>query len=144
MRRTFARGAKARLSFSGGPHAPVNMANSRICENLTCEIEYSGANVLFPVVFFFHRHAFLSYYPPCLQERAACQRSQASLWCRAHMFCTWLWNCLFLSRFHYAHRALLVFFFFFPPTWCVILCIMNVYSIKHGEAPTANIVFLVP
>ena len=28
MRRTFERGAKARLSFSGGPHAPVNMADS--------------------------------------------------------------------------------------------------------------------
>ena len=28
MRRTYKRGAKARLSFSGGPHAPVNMADS--------------------------------------------------------------------------------------------------------------------
>ena len=28
MRRTYERGAKARLSFSGGPHAPVNMADS--------------------------------------------------------------------------------------------------------------------
>ena len=28
MRRTYERGTKARLSFSGGPHAPVNMANS--------------------------------------------------------------------------------------------------------------------
>ena len=28
MRRTFERGAKARLIFSGGPHAPVNMADS--------------------------------------------------------------------------------------------------------------------
>ena len=28
MRRTFERGAKARLSFSDGPHAPVNMADS--------------------------------------------------------------------------------------------------------------------
>ena len=27
MRRTFERGTKARLSFSGGPHAPVNMAD---------------------------------------------------------------------------------------------------------------------
>ena len=28
MRRMFKRGAKARLTFSGGPHAPVNMADS--------------------------------------------------------------------------------------------------------------------
>ena len=28
MRRTFERGARARLSFSGGQHAPVNMADS--------------------------------------------------------------------------------------------------------------------
>ena len=28
MRRTFERGTKARLSFSSGPHAPANMANS--------------------------------------------------------------------------------------------------------------------
>ena len=28
MRRTFVRGTKARLNFSGGPHAPVNMADS--------------------------------------------------------------------------------------------------------------------
>ena len=28
MRRTFERGTKARLSFSVGPHAPVNMADS--------------------------------------------------------------------------------------------------------------------
>ena len=28
MRRTFERGTKARLSFSGGPHAPVNIADN--------------------------------------------------------------------------------------------------------------------
>ena len=28
MRRTYERDTKARLSFSGGPHAPVNMADS--------------------------------------------------------------------------------------------------------------------
>ena len=28
MRRTFERGTKVRLNFSGGPHAPVNMADS--------------------------------------------------------------------------------------------------------------------
>ena len=28
MRRTYERGTKARLSLSGGPHAPVNMADS--------------------------------------------------------------------------------------------------------------------
>ena len=29
MRRTFERDTKARLSFSGGPHAPVNMVDSQ-------------------------------------------------------------------------------------------------------------------
>ena len=33
MRRTCERGTKARLSFSGGPHAPVNMADSMEEEN---------------------------------------------------------------------------------------------------------------
>ena len=28
MRRKHVRGSRARLSFSGGPHAPVNMADS--------------------------------------------------------------------------------------------------------------------
>ena len=28
MRRTYKRSTKARLSFSGGPHSPVNMADS--------------------------------------------------------------------------------------------------------------------
>ena len=28
MRRAYERGTKARLTFSGGPHAPVNMADS--------------------------------------------------------------------------------------------------------------------
>ena len=28
MRRTYERGTKANLSFSGGPHAPVNMADT--------------------------------------------------------------------------------------------------------------------
>ena len=34
--------------------------------------QYSGANVPFSA--FFHRHALLPYYPPCLQERVARQR----------------------------------------------------------------------
>ena len=39
MRRTYERGTKARLSFSGGPHAPVNMAES------TEEVNVGGKNV---------------------------------------------------------------------------------------------------
>ena len=31
MRRTFERSTKARLGFSGGPHAPINMANISEC-----------------------------------------------------------------------------------------------------------------
>ena len=38
MRRTYERGTKARLSFSGGPYAPVNMADSM-------EVNVSGEKV---------------------------------------------------------------------------------------------------
>ena len=94
MRRTFERGTKARLSFSGGPHAPVNMADSM--ENAgswtvsgtkeAMEVpknfndlrklgvrniaQYSTANVPFPASFFPRRHSLLPCDPPCLQERA--------------------------------------------------------------------------
>ena len=93
MRRTIERGAKARLSFSGGPHAPVNMADSM--ENAgswtvsgskeAMEVpknfkdlrklgvrniaQYSAANLPFPVVFStyirFHtiRHDYRSVWP---------------------------------------------------------------------------------
>ena len=89
MHRTFERGAKARLSFSGGPHASANMADSmenadswtvsgskEAMEVLKCFKNlrklgvrniagYSAANVPFPVLFF-HRHSLsLPNYPPC-------------------------------------------------------------------------------
>ena len=108
MRRTFERNTKARLSFSGGPHAPVNMAesmenagnstvsgskeamkdskNSRICENLRQnKAQYSAANAPFSVFFstdihFFHiiRQVYRSVWP----AREAKPRFGASLWCR--------------------------------------------------------------
>ena len=82
MRRTIERGAKARLSFSVGPHAPVNMADSM--ENtgswtvsgskeamefpknfkylrklgVRNTAQYSAANVPFPTVFFTFIHFF--------------------------------------------------------------------------------------
>ena len=97
MRRTSEHSAKARLSFSGGPHSPVNMADSM--ENAggwtvsgskeAMEVpknfkdlrklgvrniaQYSAANLPFPV--FLHRHSLLTYHPPCLQERVARQGS---------------------------------------------------------------------
>ena len=90
MRRTFECGAKARLSFPGGPHVPVNMADSM--ENASRSTvsgsgeamgvpknfkdlqklgvgnitQYSAANVPYPV-FFPHRHSLLMFagvWPP--------------------------------------------------------------------------------
>ena len=94
MRRMYERSTKARLSFSGGPHAPVNMANSmenvgswtvsgsrgdgstenfkdlrkRGVRNIA---QYSAANVPFPAFFlsdilFFHtiRHVYWSKLSP--------------------------------------------------------------------------------
>ena len=79
MRRTHERGTKARLSFSGGPHVPVNMADSmenagswtvsgskeamEVPKNFKDLLklgvrniaQYSAANVPFPS--FFHRHS---------------------------------------------------------------------------------------
>ena len=66
MRRTYERGTKARLSFSGGPHAPVNMAGSmeevnaggqkprRKCAVL-CYISYAKFSQILEVLRDFHR-----------------------------------------------------------------------------------------
>ena len=79
MRRTYERGTKARLSFTGGPHAPVNMADS--VENAG-SWTVSGSKEAMEVPKNFKdlrklgvRHSLLPYYPPCLQERVARQRS---------------------------------------------------------------------
>ena len=91
MRRTFECGAKARLSFSGGPHIPVNMADSM--ENAgRSTVSGSGEAMGVPKnfkdllktwrrkynavqrskraisCFFSHRHSLLPYYPPCLHH----------------------------------------------------------------------------
>ena len=97
MSRKFKCGTKARLRFSGGPHAPVNMADSM--ENAgswtvsgskeTMEVpkhfkyllklgmyyivQYNTTNMPFPA--FSHQHSLLPYYLPCLQECVAHQRS---------------------------------------------------------------------
>ena len=69
MRRAYERGTKARLSFSGGPHAPVNMADSMeevnegeknrrkwhvCCAVLRC-ISYAKFSQIFEVLREFHR-----------------------------------------------------------------------------------------
>ena len=94
MPRTHEHGTKVRLSFSGGPHAPVNMAYSME------EVNISGKNVrngTFAALYFaifrtascrnlevlqdFHRlfgsrnYRHSPYYPPCLQECVTRQRS---------------------------------------------------------------------
>ena len=52
MRRTFVHGAKARLSFSGGPHAPVNMADSveEVNEGGEKRSKWHSRNVCFAVL----------------------------------------------------------------------------------------------
>ena len=94
MRRTFQHGTRARLSLSGGPHAPVNMADSmesagswtvsgskeamEVPKNFKDLRKlgvrnialYSASNLRF-----LHKNSLLPYYPPCLQERVARQRS---------------------------------------------------------------------
>ena len=85
MRRTFERVTKARLSFSGGPHAPVNMAdsmenagvpkNSKYLQKHGVRniAQYRAANVLFSAFFstnihFFHtiRHVYRTVLGICL------------------------------------------------------------------------------
>ena len=41
MRRNFERGAKARLSFSGGPQAPVNMADSILFIHMQILVDFT-------------------------------------------------------------------------------------------------------
>ena len=100
MRRTFAHSTKVRLSFSDRPHAPVNIADSmenadscswiqrgdgsQVMKNfkhlrklgVRSIEEYREASMPFPAFF---PLTLLPYYPPCLQEYVACQRSLASL-----------------------------------------------------------------
>ena len=90
MHTMFERGAKARLSFSGGPHAPVNMAdsmenagswtvsgskeamevpkNSKNLQKLGIQNIAQCSNCVISCIFF-HQHSLLPYYPPCLQEK---------------------------------------------------------------------------
>ena len=93
---TIERYAKARLSFSGGPHAPINMADSmenagsstvsgskeamKVPKNfkdlrkigVRNIVQYSAAKVPFAAVFSY-RHSLLPYCLPCAQERVARQ-----------------------------------------------------------------------
>ena len=88
MRRTFKHCTKARLSFSGGPHTPVNMADSmenagswtvsvskeamEVPRNFKdLRAKYSTVQRSKQAIFcvFLHLHSLLPCYPPCLQER---------------------------------------------------------------------------
>ena len=89
------RGTKARLSFSGGPHAPVNMAERMenagswtVSGSKKCRRTLGFAKPWRTVTaqqmchflrFSPHRHSLLPYFPPCF--------TGASLWCRARTFC---------------------------------------------------------
>ena len=70
MRRTFKRGTKARLSLSGGPHAPANIASSmeevnvggkikrrkcHVCYAALCCILYAKFSQILEVLLDFHR-----------------------------------------------------------------------------------------
>ena len=101
MRRKYERDTKARPSFSGAPHALVNMVDSismeevNVGENkkqemarlLRC-ISYTKFPQIVEVLLDFHRlfgstnspASSILHYPPCLQERVA-RQMEASLWC---------------------------------------------------------------
>ena len=67
MRRMYERGTKARLTFSGGPHAPVNIADSmeevnvggkngmRVCCAVLRYISYAKFSQILEVLWDFHR-----------------------------------------------------------------------------------------
>ena len=103
----FERGTKARLSFSGGLHAPVNMADSMVEVNVggknagngTFAALYCAIAVFVSQVFVnpevlrdFHRlfgsrksnYRHSPYYPPCLQAREAKSHFDAALERSAH------------------------------------------------------------
>ena len=112
MRRTFERGTKARLSFSSGPHAPANMANSMempvvglFLDPETMEIQKnfkdlrkfsvrniaqsSAANVPFPACFSTDISSILSAMLAC----GAPEKLSLALMPRSYV-CAWLWNWL--------------------------------------------------
>ena len=99
MRRTLQRGARARLSFPGEPHASVNMTNSRqlpvgrlflvprkrgdespeelLRFSKTWRTKCSAVQRIKRTIsgVFIRRRSLLPYYPPCLQKRVALQMS---------------------------------------------------------------------
>ena len=113
MHRTYERGTKARLDFSRGPHAPINMV-----EPVWKKWMSVGKNAGIPfwkrllccTALHFMRQIFANPWsssglptPLWIQNYqisamftrgVARQRSSASLWCRARTFCAWLWNSL--------------------------------------------------
>ena len=62
MRRTYERGTKARLSFSGGPHAPVNMADSMEEVNVGGNPPQEMAPLLHCTALYFVRQVFVKFF----------------------------------------------------------------------------------
>ena len=85
--------------------------------------QYSTAKGAISCIFS-HQYSLFPYYPPCLQQHMAHQRSIASLWCSAWTFCVWLWNselrnitdlwkneiCYTTSDYHISHLNVFLFF----------------------------------
>ena len=99
MCRMFECSTRVRLSFSGGPHAPVNMADSmenvgsltvsgskevmELPENLKALQKLDVRNIVQRSkcaisCIFSHRHSLLPYYSPCLQEHVAAREAKPS------------------------------------------------------------------
>ena len=121
MRRTNERGIKARLSFSGGSHIPVNMADSM--EEVNVGRKNPAGNgilgtfaALYCAIFRtkhfrkslkFFGTAIASLDPETVQLPAFSMPSamftEASLWCCARTFCAWLWDSLISQRDFFLH-----------------------------------------
>ena len=93
MRRAYERGTKARLSFSGGPHAPVNMTDSmeevnvggkkrrkwQVCCAVLRYISYAKFSQILEVLREFHR-LFRSRKSPTLDILHAIRHVYSSVW----------------------------------------------------------------
>ena len=88
MHRTYERRTKARLSFSGVPHTPVNMADSMEEVGGKKDFRPLFGSRNSPITGILHTvcHVYRSMWPP--------EKLIALLWCHARTFCALLWNPL--------------------------------------------------
>ena len=122
MRRPQERGTKVRLNFSGGPHAPVNMADNIDKVNVSGKknTENGTFTALYCTIFRTPRNSWSS---SGLHRRFKSRNSRTtgilhtirhvyrSVWCRARPFCAWAWKSLMDNeiRSTYVHLVQMCF-----------------------------------